>query len=152
MKCRASKMPSIHAFSVGRTNMKIVTALVFVFFGITLSGSPTITVQPRIISQSMVDHFVDGILESDDMTVKMPVLEAAFRDSKEWELGLRKLIEAETWDWAQMYFVEFYWTNVRQNRDEEFISSKIADLRETPDLWKNLHPIDTMMFKTANER
>ena len=45
----------------------------------------------------------------------------------------KRLIEAEEWEWAKMYFVEFYWSKVRKGRDEEFINSAIEELRKSPE-------------------
>ena len=131
--------------------MKTITSLLLITISSFLLASDPIHLEQKHISQVMVDNFIDGILESDDMTVKMPVLKAAFRDSTEWEKGVKRLIEAEEWEWAKMYFVEFYWSKVRKGRDEEFINSAIEELRKSPELWESVHPIDTMMFRTKNE-
>jgi hypothetical protein len=82
-------------------------------------------VKPNETNPAVVHHFVEGILLSDDMTTKMPVLQAAFRDDKSWETGLKKLITEEKWVFAKVHFIHFYWKNV-SDKDKEFMEEMFS--------------------------
>jgi hypothetical protein len=74
-------------------------------------------------------HIVEAILASPDMTTKMPVLEAAFRDTPEWEQNLQKIIARESWSFAKVHFIHFYWKRV-SNKNKAFMDREFTFVRE----------------------
>ncbi|MBL9188470.1 MAG: hypothetical protein JNK23_13370 [Opitutaceae bacterium] len=74
-------------------------------------------------------HVVEAILAAPDMTFKMPVLEAAFLDTPEWEQRLQHVINREPWAFAKVHFIHFYWKRVSK-KNTPFLDRAFAFVRD----------------------
>ena len=89
------------------------------------------TDEDRIREAKADDHVVEAILLSPDMTFKMPVLGAAFRNTPEWEQRLQRIIDRESWSFAKVHFIHFYWKRVsKRNRNTAFMDRALSFVRE----------------------
>ena len=75
-------------------------------------------------------HLIEAVLVSPDMTFKMPVLEAAFLDTPEWEQRLQQIIAREPWAFAKVNFIYAYWKRVTK-KDDAFMKRMLDFVRAT---------------------
>ena len=89
-------------------------------------------------------HVVEAILAAPDMTFKMPVLDAAFRDTPEWEQRLQHLIGRESWSFAKVHFIHFYWKRVAK-KSTPFLDRAFTFVREYRRTDDTLAIVDEML-------
>jgi hypothetical protein len=137
--------------------MKIITLIIcsiFICSNLFAKQAPEGYVHKKTeihVPQETVNKFVSAILASDDLCTKIPVLKAAFRDCKEWEVGLQNLIKEEKWDLAQALFVEFYWLNVSKP-NKQFLDSQMEKIRSNKDVCEFSGNIEKMVKNYPNKQ
>ena len=113
--------------------MKTNLTLLLFAVGITISISgaepkPSVMEEERLRESQAAYHVIEAVLVAPDMTFKMPVLTAAFRDTPEWEQRLQHLIGRESWEFAKVTFIHFYWKHVSK-KDRAFMERMLVFAR-----------------------
>ena len=118
-------------------------SLLILFFPLaTLSAAQSDNDQVR--ESQAAYHVMEAILAAPDMTFKMPVLEAAFRDVPEWEQRLQHLIGRESWAFAKVHFIHFYWKRVSK-KNTPFMDRALTFVRDYRRTDDSLGIVDEML-------
>ncbi len=82
------------------------------------------------------EHLIEAIAISDDLLIKMNVLEAAYRDNQIWQKGLEDIIIQEKWGLAKLHMLKFYYTNCT-TYNVQFVKKILVDIRTNKQLFKD---------------
>ena len=96
------------------------------------------------------DYLAEAVLASGDMCFKMPVLEAGFSDTPEWERRLQGIINREQWAFAKVHFIHFYWKRVTK-KDNMFMARMLEYVRSYRIQDDSLGIVDDMLGATDSE-